>query len=221
MHPTRPIRLLIADDHTLIKEGFKELLRGLEEIELVGLAANGREAVDLVRTQNPHVVIMDIKMPVMCGKQACYLLQQQHPETKVIAFSMFDDEANLTEMRLAGASGYLLKNADGSEITNAIRAVYEGGEYYSLALRPRVSQLFKTGALGPSISDKKSDYTALELKIIQLHCAELTSKEIADTLRLNRRTIEHHKERIQEKMGVQSSVGIAVFALSHWLLSDE
>ena len=221
MHHTRPIRLLIADDHSLIREGFKNLFRDLHTIELVALAANGREAIEFSQAQSPDVVMMDIKMPVMCGKESCRFLQKQKPEVKVIALSMFDDEENLIEMRMAGACGYLLKNADASEITKAIHVVHEGGEYYSQTLRPRISQLFRNGKLGPSISEKKQNYSALEIQIIKLICAELTSKEIAETLKLNRRTIEHHKERIQEKMDVQSSVGIAVFAMSNWLLSDE
>jgi DNA-binding NarL/FixJ family response regulator len=212
------IRLLIADDHALIKEGFKNVLVGQSEIELVALASNGRDAIELSQKENPHVVIMDIKMPLMNGIEACRHLQQNQPEVKVIAFSMFDDEYSLIQMRLAGACGYLLKNADASEVVKAVRVVHEGGEYYCQALRERISHLFKSGKLGLGSADKKETYSEVELRIIKLLCQELTSKEIADALKINRRTVEHHKEHIQEKMGVQSSVGIAVYAVNNWLL---
>lgn len=219
--PKKSIRLLIADDHALIKEGFKNLFVGHSEIELVALASNGREAIELTQKEKPDVVIMDIKMPVMCGREACHLLQQKHPEVKVIAFSIFDDEQTLIQMRMAGARGYLVKNTDTSEISKAVRVVYNGGEYYSPAIRNRINSLFCHGKLGPSGSDKKQEYSAIELQIIELLCKELTSKEIADALQLNKRTIEHYKEKIQEKMGVQTSVGIAVYAINNWLLSNE
>lgn len=212
------IRLLIADDHALIREGFKNLLSTNPDIDLVGCAANGKEALALAEQADPHVIIMDIKMPVMCGKEACLTLKQRIPHINVIAFSMFDDEQNLTQMRLAGARGYLLKNADVAEVYKAIRVVKEGGEYYSEAIRSRINGLYKNGNLGRAIYEKKDDYTDIEIKIIQLLCKELSSKEIADQLNLSKRTIEHHKEKIQEKMGVQTSVGIAVYALNNWLL---
>jgi DNA-binding NarL/FixJ family response regulator len=213
-----PIRLLIADDHSIIKEGLKNVFSGQNDIALVALASNGKEAIELAAKEKPDVIIMDIKMPLVCGREACHQIRRQCPEIKIIAFSMFDDEENLLQMRMAGACGYLLKNTDVKEVYKAIRVVHEGGEYYSGSIRERTNHLFRTGRLGPALDDKRQDYTTAELKIIKLICEEKTSKEIADSLQMNKRTVEHHRERIQEKMGVQGSVGIAVFALQNWLL---
>jgi len=201
----------------MIKEGFKNIFASQREIELVALASNGKEAIEITSKQGLDVIIMDVRMPVMGGNEACHHIHSQYPQIKVIAFSMSDDEESLIQMRMAGACGYLLKNTDTKEIYSAIRVVHEGGEYYSLAVRSRMDHLYREGKLGPAITEKKQLFSSIELKIINLICDELSSKEIADILQLNRRTIEHHKERIQEKMGVHSSVGIAVFALSNWL----
>ncbi|GAI96678.1 unnamed protein product, partial [marine sediment metagenome] len=152
------------------------------------------------------------------GKETCHIIHQQYASTKVLAFSMFDDEETIIQMRVAGASGYLLKNTDTEEIFSAISVVHKGGEYYCRSIRQRINQLFTVGKLGPALSDKRHDFTDIELKVIKLICHEFTSKEIAEKLNLSKRSIEHHKEHIQEKMDVQSSVGIAVYALNNWLL---
>lgn len=211
------IQLIIADDHPLIRQGFRHLFNSHPEIDLLATATNGKELIEQIALHSPDVAIIDIKMPEMCGKQACRILQEKYPSTRVIAYSLYDDSETIIEMRLMGASGYLLKNSDAEEICRAVNTVYNHGEYYCQSIRTRVTQLFKSGKLGSS-AEKRHEYSNVELSIIKLICQELTSKEIGDILKLSKRSVEHHKERIQEKMGVKGSTGIAVYATSHWLL---
>lgn len=212
------IKLLIADDHPTIRRGLKDLFARQNEIHLVGVACNGKEVLALLGTDCPHVVLSDIKMPEMCGRELCKTIRQQYPHIQVLAYSMFDDSEAIIEMRRAGACGHVLKSANEEEIFKAIRTAYEGGEYYCTSIRQRITSLFTTGALSCAVDEKKQEYCPTELKIIRLLCQEYSSKEIADELKMNKRSVEHCKERIQEKMGVKGSIGIAVYAVNNWLL---
>jgi len=217
----QPIRILIADDHPLIKEGFTNLLKKQTAIVIVGEAANGREVLQMVDEFSPHVVIMDIKMPLMDGVEACRLITQKHSAVHVISFSMFDEEELIIDMLEAGAKGYLLKNTGKEELFKAIKAVYEGGEYHCTEVKRRIFQLMRHGKLGVARQQNKEHFTPTEISIIKLLCKEQTSKGIADYLRLTRRTVEHYKERLQEKMGVNTSIGIIFYAWKHKLIKPE
>lgn len=212
------IKLVIADDHAIFREGFKLLLRNQENIEVVGEAADGSELLDVVRREVPDLVITDIKMPEMDGIQACKAIRKEYPEIRVIALSMFNDDNLIVDMLEAGATGYLLKNTNKRELLEACICVDEGGHYYSAATSQKLTRLIADSKVNPFRSKSLPSLTPRELEIVQLIAEQLTNKEIADRLNLSIRTIESHREKIQEKTGARNMVGVVIFAIRHRLI---
>lgn len=212
------IRLVIADDHPIVRKGFTQLFSYQKDIELVAAATNGKELLALASEYQPHVIITDLKMPQMDGREACTRLQAEFPHIGVIAFSMYDDEELIRQMRACGIRGYLLKGTSEEEMCRAVRVVHAGGEYYCTAIRSRINRLFASGSLGEGVGEKKECFSQRELQIMQLICHERTSKEIADKLQMNTRTVEACKLKLQEKMGVHGTIGIALYAFKNWLV---
>lgn len=212
------IRLVIADDHPIVRKGFAHMFSSQDDIVIVATATNGKELLSAAREHQPHVIITDLKMPQMDGREACTRLQAEFPHIGVIAFSMYDDEELIRQMRVCGIKGYLLKGVCEDEVYRAVRVVYAGGEYYCTSIRSRINRLFASGSLGEGEGEKKESFSERELQIMQLICHERTSKEIADKLQMNTRTVESCKLKLQEKMSVNGTVGIALYAIKNWLV---
>ncbi len=210
-----PIKIAIADDHQIFREGFKLLLKNQEEIELVGEADDGRELLEVALKQQPDVVIIDIKMPVMDGIEACRHIKKRFPDIKVIALSMFNDDNLVVDMLEAGARGYLLKNTNKQELLQATKAVYEGDTYYCIATSRKLTKMIAESKFNPYRNRPIKKFTARETDVIKLICEQYTNKEIATTLRLSIRTVESHREKIQQKTGAKNSIGVAIYAIKH------
>ena len=208
-----PIRIIIADDHEIFRDGFKVLLRGLAEVRLVGEAINGKELIKLTEDFQVDVVITDIKMPEMDGITATKIIKTQFPEIKIITLSMFDDDASIVDMLEAGASGYVLKNTNKAELLEAIKTVYAGNTYYCTDTSKNLVRLLAQSKANERQLKQPPRFTARELQVIELICKELTNKEVANALSLSIRTVESYKENIQEKIGAKNVVGIAVYAM--------
>ena len=216
MKATNPIKIILADDHEIFRDGFKAMLRKQPSVELVGEAADGEELVELTRQKQPDVVVTDVKMPRMDGLQATKIISKEFPDIGIIALSMIDEENLIIDMMEAGARGYLLKNAHKNEIIDAIKAVYSGNIYYCDSASAKLTRMiansdrisFNKKAPRPELSQKEVD-------VIQLICEEMTNKEIADKLNLSTRTIEGYRDRIQEKINAKNSAGIVVYAIKH------
>lgn len=207
------IRIIIADDHEIFRDGFKLMISRNDDIDLLGEAADGRELIELVTTLKPDVVVTDIKMPRMDGIEATKALMQQFPDLGVIGLSMFDEEDLIIDMLEAGAKGYLLKNADKHEVAEAIRTVYQEQPYYCKHTSSRLAQMIAKSKFNPYKKTKKLELTDRELEIVRLICQELTNKEIADQLFLSIRTVEGYRLKIQEKMNVKNSIGLVIYAI--------
>ncbi len=212
------IRIAIADDHEIFREGFKLLLRDQTEAQLVGEAENGRELLQLVETAKPDVVIADIKMPVMDGVDACRAIKKKFPDVQVIALSMFNEDSLIVDMLEAGAKGYLLKNTNKPELLTAVRTVYEGRTYYCSATSDKLTRMIAESKFNPYRNQPIVRFTPRELDIIKLMCQQFTSKEIASKLDLSIRTVESHREKIQEKTGSKNAIGIVIYAIKHELV---
>mgnify|MGYP001600927623 FL=1 len=208
-------RLLIADDHEVFREGFHSMLKKQHEIELVGEAENGRELVQLAGTLQPDVIVTDIKMPIMDGVQATRILSEKFPRIHVIALSMFDDDDLIIDMLEAGAKGYLIKNAHKSEIIEAVKTVYNERPYYCNHTSHKLAQLIGKSKFNPFKKKVRPEFTPKETEVIKLICAGLSNKEIASQLNLSVRTIEGHREKINEKIEVNNTAGIVVYAIKH------
>ena len=210
------IRLVIADDHEIFRDGLKLLLRKIKDIEIVAEAKDGMELLVLAKKYQPHVILTDIKMPHLDGVAATKQIMDTLPGISIIALSMFDEESLILDMMEVGAKGYLLKNADKKEIIEAIRTVYSGEEYYCKTAHLRLAKLVlnlkvkKEEGVRPSFSDK-------ELELIHLACQDKSNKEMGEILCCSHRTIEGYKSKIMEKMQVKSTAGIVIYAVKNGL----
>lgn len=214
-----PIKLVIADDHEIFRDGFKLLLQKQPELELIGEAEDGAQLLQLVAAQQPDVVIVDIKMPVMDGIMACKQICERFPQIKVIALSMFNDDNLIVDMLEAGAKGYLLKNTDKHELLLATTTVFEGGTYYCAATSNKLTRMIAESKFNPYRHKVAKKFTVRENEVIQLIFEQKTNKEIADALGLSIRTVESHRENIQEKTGAKNAVGVVIYALKHGMVS--
>ncbi len=215
---TRPIKIVIADDHEIFREGFRLLLKNQREQELVGEAANGRELLEVVGREFPDVVITDIKMPVMDGIEACKLIIKKFPGIKVIALSMFNEESLVLDMLEAGAKGYLLKNTNKQELLSAVKTVVNGDNYYCSDTSLKLAKLIAASKYHPHRPVVPKKFTEREMQIIRMICDQMSSKEIAHTLSLSIRTVEGYREQVQEKVGAKNSIGIVIYAIRNKLV---
>jgi DNA-binding NarL/FixJ family response regulator len=206
-----PIRLAIADDHKIFREGLKALLEEYPQVLVLVEAYSGRQLLELLPHQAIDVVLMDINMPEMDGRQATALVHQHHPHTKVLALSMHDEEKYIIDMMKAGARGYLLKSAEPGEIIDAILAVHDKGFYFNESLSATlVKQL-----MGQSTAELRNEATlnSRETEVLQLICQEYSNVEIADKLFLSVRTVEGYRTRLFEKIGAKNIVGLVIYAV--------
>ena len=216
-----PIRLVIADDHEIFRDGLALMLSKQEAITLVGQAGDGKELIQLVADNQPDLVLTDIKMPRLDGIAAAKYLLQQHPHLKIIALSMFEEENLIVEMLEAGAKGYLLKNADKKEILEAILTVHAGNIFYCKHTSARLASLIVRSKFDPQKKDPSLLFTDREREVIRLICRQYTAQEIGVQLFLSKRTVEGYRTRILEKMDVKNTAGVVVFALKHSMIREE
>jgi DNA-binding NarL/FixJ family response regulator len=214
MKSLNPIKIVLADDHEIFRDGFKAMLKKQPSVELAGEASNGEELVELTRRVQPDVVVTDIKMPKMDGLQAVKIISKEFPNMGIIALSMIDEENLIVDMMEAGARGYLLKNAHKNEIVEAIKAVNNGSIYYCDGVSTKLTRMIaKSDKIPFNKKSSRPELSQKEIDVIHLVCEEMTNKEIADRLNLSIRTIEGYRDRIQEKIGARNSAGIVVYAI--------
>jgi DNA-binding NarL/FixJ family response regulator len=216
-----PIKIVVADDHDIFREGFRLLLKDQSEVELAGEAENGRRLIELVDATIPDVVITDIKMPLIDGVEACRVIRQSHPHIHVIALTNFNEYSLIVDMLEAGAKGYLLKNTNRNDLIQAVKAVHAGNTYYCAAASDKLTQIIAESRLNPYRSRPKPEFTDRELELMRLICQQYTSKEIATIMHVSVRTIEGWRERIQEKTGLRNAVGIALYAVKKGFVKIE
>lgn len=190
------LRVLLADDHAVVRKGVREILEYEVDMEVVGEATDGQQAVDLALALRPDVVVMDVSMPVLTGIEATRRIRVDAPEVKVVALSAYDDQPYVRALLAAGASGYILKTSDAAELVRAVRDVYHG----QTALDPELKPLVNGGVAntpGTALSER-------EREVLQLAAAGLTNKQIGLELSISDRTVQNHLQNIFGKLGVQS-----------------
>lgn len=217
---TRSIRVLIADDHAIVRSGVKMLLAKQDDIEVVGEASDGREAVEIALLSKPDVVIMDLSMPPgKNGLDATIELRNQAPSINVLILTMHDEEEYLFRVLQVGASGYILKNALDSELVAAVRAVSAGQVYlYPTAAKTLVEDLLNRINSGENVSNYQL-LSDREREIVILIAKGFTNKEISEKLFISVKTVETHKRNIMEKLDLQKRHEIVEYALKRGLLS--
>jgi DNA-binding NarL/FixJ family response regulator len=193
------IRLLLADDHPLIREGFKSLLGKSDAFEIVHEADNGLEVIRSVDHANPDVILTDINMPQMNGLQLIEKLTESHPQIRFIVLTMHEEREYVLKALKAGADGYLLKSAERPELENAIKTVFAGGKYFS----PQITTLLAESVSGDK--EELPELTPREKEVLQLVAKGHSTKQIADKLSISIRTVESHRINMLKKMGVSNS----------------
>lgn len=214
------INLAIADDHKIFREGLKAILEDQPSFRIMIEAGNGQELIQLLSEKTPDVVLMDIKMPVMDGMQATAYIQEHFPGVKVLALSMYHEDKYIVNMMKAGASGYILKNAEPREIVDAVTTVHAKEFYFNERLSVTlVKQLL--GERGGIRDDgqKNVELNERETEILALICQECTNVEIAEKLFLSVRTVEGYRTRLFEKIGSKNVAGLVIYAIKHGIIS--
>lgn len=214
------IRIIIADDHHVVREGLDVMIKKIGDIEIVAEAATGEELVQLTRRHLPDVILTDVKMPKMDGIQATAIIKKEFPHIGVIALSSFDEESLIMDMIRAGAKGYLLKNASKQEISDAVKTVYRDEPYYCKHIKGKVSEMVARGGPLRQKNHPRNLFTERELEVIALICEGLSSKQIADQLKLKTRSIERYRDTIMSKMDVKNAAGVVTYAFTHRLRSN-
>ena len=220
---TIPVRIVVADDHTLVRAGITGVLAATPGVEVAGEAATGAEAIQLVAAIDPDLVLLDISMPGMSGLEACATLRAEYPELKILMLSVHDDPEYVVESVKAGASGYLRKDATPNELRDAIQAVIRGDAFFSPAVARQLSVALRgeTPVVGkPDHQAKLDKLTKRETDVLVGVVRGLTNKEIASELGLSPRTIESYRETLMRKLGIYTVAELTRFALDVGLRVD-
>jgi DNA-binding NarL/FixJ family response regulator len=205
------IRVLIVDDHAILRDGIRSLLERQEDIRVVGEAANGREAIERVQELSPDLVLMDVAMPEMNGMEATRQIKARFPQVRVLILTQHDDPEYIEPLLRAGASGYVLKRSGGREVITAIHQVYEHGAY----LEPSITRQVIEGIAQPENNKAaaiEQGLTAREKQILRYLIDGLSNKEIAHLLSISPKTVSVHRSNLMIKLGVRSSVDLLRYA---------
>jgi DNA-binding NarL/FixJ family response regulator len=213
------IRILIADDHGIVRKGLRLQLEQHKEFEIVGEASEGREAVRMAEELSPDVVIMDIAMPNLNGIQATAQVVKKNPAIGVIILSMYSDETYLLRTLAVGAKGYLLKETAEVDLDNAVRAVAQGKPFFSPAIANTLLQDYMRQLQQRGLQDSYDLLTEREKEILQLLAEGKANKEIAVMLNLSTNTVETHRTRLMQKLNLHSSAEIVLYAVRKRIIS--
>ena len=208
-----PIRILLADDHRLVRQGFRLILQSQSDMEVVGETGNGREAVEKAVTLRPDVVVMDVTMPELNGIEATRRIRASAPASHVLALSVHRDGVYVREIVRAGADGYILKESADTELLTAVRAVAEGHSYLSPEVAGHVLKDYRRHAIDPL-----GTLSPREREILQLLAEGRTNKEVAVQLNLSIYTVDGHRTRIMEKLDLHSLGELVRFAIRHGMV---
>ncbi len=214
-----PIRILLADDHRIVRQGLRRILEETSRMEVVGEASDGREAVQMALDKEPDVIVMDVAMPHLGGMEAIRQISKRLPAVKVLVLSMYSDESYVVQMLEAGAKAYLLKDSADTDLVEAVLAVSNGKSFFSpliskILLDEYVRQLQEKG-----VSDRYELLTEREREILQLIAEGKTSREIAELLNLSTSTVDTHRGHIMEKLDLHNPYEVVLYAVRKGLIS--
>ncbi len=214
------IRVVLADDHALVRAGIRALLTGIAGIEVVGEAQDGHEVIQLVDRLRPRLVLMDIAMPGLNGLEATVRIVKKHPGTAVIILSMYASEEYALQALKAGASGYLLKDADLAELELGILAVGRGETYLSPAVSKHLVADYRRRAAGQDQPDPLERLTSRHREVLQLIAEGHTTKDIAGKLKLSIKTVETHRAQLMDRLDIHDVAGLVRFAIRSGLIAS-
>ena len=208
-----PLRLLLADDHTVVRQGLRKVLEDRPEWEVVAEAGDGREAVRLAEIHKPDVAILDVAMPLLNGIETTRQISRKSPTTRVLVLSMHADEAYVTQILQAGATGYLLKDSADVDLIQAVAAVAKGTSFFSPAIARVMLDDYVQKLAEKGVTDRYESLSEREREIFQLIAEGKANKEIAALLSISPSTVETHRARIMEKLDLHSAAEIVLYAV--------
>ncbi len=214
------IRVLLADDHAVVRQGIRRFLEEADDIEVVAEAANGREALERIREHRPDVAVVDIRMPEMSGVEVTRRIRERYPQIRVLILTAYDDDPYVFALLQAGADGYVLKTASGDELVQAVRTVYQGQSALSPEIATKVVRQAVTGKPATA-ADQVEPLTPRELDVLRLAAKGLTNKAIGHQLGISHRTVQGHLASIYGKLGVSSRTEAVTEAIRRgWLVVE-
>ncbi|MGC8744114.1 MAG: response regulator [Verrucomicrobiia bacterium] len=216
MSKSRKIRVLLVDDHPVVLEGLKSYIATQSEINLVGEARSGSEAIDKIKKIKPDVAVVDVSLPDIKGYDIISKTREESPQTKFIVLSVYDHIEYIKQALKLGASGYVLKDSNIAELIQAIEAVYSGETYFC----KKVEKIMANGYVRQSLGafTEQQTLTPREVEILKLIAVGFSNKEIAVNLGISTRTVETHRERIMNKLDVHNSAGLIMYAIKNRII---
>ncbi len=215
------VRILIAEDHTIVRKGLCSILKNEKDIDVVGEAENGKEAIKQVEELIPDIVVMDISMPLLNGLEATLQIKKRFPEVKVLILTMHTSEEYVSEILKAGASGYIVKKAAPEELVSAIHAVSQGNSFLSPSVSKSVIKKFLQVAGAEAGLEKSSLLTEREREVLQLIAEGYSTRKIADLLFISVKTVEAHRSHIMEKLDLHNIADLTRYAIRTGIISSE
>ncbi|MFT3910545.1 MAG: response regulator transcription factor [Ferruginibacter sp.] len=219
MKTIKKYKIMLADDHVLLREALSTLINSFEETEVVSVAGNGEELMEIFKKgQVPDVVLLDLNMPKMDGFETAAWIQKMHPSVKILILTMYDSEIALIRLLQSGVKGFLKKDIHPLDLKTALISVAENGYYYSHNTTGKLASLFQKNHNNQS-SIEKAILTPLEIDFLKLASTELTYKEIADQMKITPRVIDSYRDALFEKLDVKSRVGLALYAVKNGIVT--
>jgi len=215
------IRVILAEDHTIVRKGLRSLLEGEEDIEVIGEAGNGKEAITLVEQKKPDIVVMDIGMPELNGLEATRRIKKKFPQTKVLILTMHTNEEYVFEILQAGASGYIVKKAAPTELVSALRAVEQGESFLSPSISKKVIDEYLQRAGEAKRRGAFELLTDREREVLQLIAEGNSTRGIAGRLFISTKTVETHRSNLMEKLDLHGTADLTRYAIRTGIVDPE
>ena len=221
MNPIKPITVLLAEDHSIVREGLRTLLQAEADFEVVGEAASGRQAVELAGKLQPAVIVMDIAMPLLNGIEATRQVLKAAPATRVLMLSAHSDDAYVDQVIALGAAGYLIKQTAANVLPKAIREVAKGKTFFSPSIARRLDHQNQTMPDRDGLLKKKiSQLTSREMEVLQLIAEGNANKQTASELGIGIKTVEKHREHLMQKLNIHDTAGLTRYAISAGIIES-
>src|SRR5882762_6396942 len=214
----KKIAVLLVDDHTVVRQGLRALLAAEGDIEVVGEAENGRQAVMLARKTPPDVVVMDVAMPLLNGLEATRQILKSLPATKVLVLTSYGDEDCVAQMMQAGASGYLIKQTAANDLLKAIREVQKGNAFFSPAIAKRLRDQCREAFTTGQSPRKAGELTSREAEVLQLIAEGFSNKQTAAELSISIKTVEKHRQQVMNKLNIHDVAGLTRYAIAKGMI---
>lgn len=218
----KPITVLLAEDHQIVREGYRALLSHAPDIEVIGEAENGRQALAQLKKLHPDVVVMDIGMPLLNGLEATRQIYEEYPGTRVLILSAHSDDAYVEQVVASGGAGFLLKQTSSHELATAIRTVHNGGTYYSAEIATRLRKRNKQSLDREGMPRKKSNrLSSREVEVLQLIAEGKPNKQVAVELGVSFKTVDKHRQHLMSKLDIHDVAGLTRYAIAEGIIESD